>query len=84
MAQHVVHGRTLGTHVLMLILNLFRITSVRGGSMDRKADLMLDQLARAINLQTLKDFYSDPKNIKKFEEWKKEKANLKQRNAKEK
>ncbi len=52
--------------------------------MDRKADLMLDQLARAINLQTLKDFYSDPKNIKKFEEWKKEKANLKQRNAKEK
>lgn len=43
--------------------------------MDKNEDLTLDQLARAIGLQTLQDFYSDPANLQAFEEWKKEKAN---------
>ena len=42
--------------------------------MDKNEDLILDQLARAIGLQTLQDFYSDPANLQAFEEWKKEKA----------
>lgn len=75
MVQHRSQWRNLGIHGFLNLHDLFRITSVRGDQMDKNEDLILDQLARAIGLQTLQDFYSDPANLQEFEEWKKEKAN---------